>query len=892
MDTSGAPVSPWWALALVAGWLLGLALQLQQPVLADRTGLHLLLASGFAGASLWALWGAPRRRMRASARWPELLQLQAKPWPLHAARLGLAALSAALLGFASTAWRAEQRLQESLPPVADGVDLVVEGRLASLPQRLPQGWRWAFEVERASLLGGEPLQLPSRVALAWLQEAPGLQGEAGPAARSAWDGVPRAGERWRFTVRLRPPHGLMNPHGFDAELWWFEQGLRATGSVRVRAGLPPPQRLQPAAALSWAAWRQRLRDDISANVASPRLAGVVAALVIGDQQAVARDDWAVYRTTGVAHLLAISGLHVTLFAWVFGRAVKGAWRRWPAASLRCPAPTAGRLAGCLAAAGYAALAGWGVPAQRTVWMLTVAALLPLLGLRWPWPWVLGLAAAVVTVADPWALMQPGFWLSFGAVALLMAAEAAREDPPAAIAGSARARSPASGAAMRLGRALRELARTQWVISLGLAPLTLVLFQQVSLVGFVANLLAVPWVTLLVTPVALAGALWAPCWTLAAWLLQAMNGVLGVLAAWPAAAWSAPAAPAWAQALGLLAGLLLVLPWPWKLRALALPLALPLLWPQVPAPPHGRFELQVLDVGQGSAVLVRTRHHRLVYDAGPRVGLHSDAGQRVLLPLLRGEGVGRLDALVLSHGDSDHIGGAATLLEAMAVGALWSSLPAGHELLALAQSRGAPPRGCTAGSAWTWDGVHLAFLYPSAALLQAEAAPPARGSANRMSCVLVLTDAHGSQALLTGDIPAAVEEELLRSQGHRLASDMLLLAHHGSRSSSSAAWLDTVHPRWAVAQVGWRNPHRHPAADVVQRLQARGIALVRSDHCGAWRWRSGAGEGQCEREHRLRYWHHRPAGPAPNPPPDRDPSADLDPLAEAGATELRPWDPVP
>jgi competence protein ComEC len=401
----------------------------------------------------------------------------------------------------------------------------------------------------------------------------------------------------------------------------------------------------------------------------------------------------------------------------------------------------------------------------------------------------------------------------------------------------------------LRAAVQSGLHTQAVATVGLAPLTLLFFQQVSLIGFVANALAIPLVTLAIVPLALAGALLPPLWLLAGWLVQALTATLQALAGAPWALWLAAAAPPAVVALGLLGGVLAVLPLPWRLRLLAVPLLLPLLWPVVTVPPPGRFETVVVDVGQGTAVLVRTRHHLLVYDAGPRWSPESEAGSRVLLPLLRARGERRIDLLMLSHRDLDHTGGAAALLAGMPVRAMSSSLEPEHLLLATP----VPHTRCDAGQRWTWDGVHFELLWPTP---EAHASAP---SSNARSCVLRVRSAPDAAAsvrslLLTGDIERAQEAALVRSHGNALSSETLLVPHHGSRTSSTPDFLAAVAPRWAVVQAGYRSRFGHPAADVVARHARYGAALVRSDRCGAWTL-PPTGPPRCEREVSRRYWHH-------------------------------------
>lgn len=786
-------VDGWRMVIAVGAWLGGTAIQLQRAE---------LLSPGVALAvCIAALLGALQLRRRLI---PCTLLLAAAAFGLTEARAG---------------WR----LADALPTALEGQDLQLTGVVASLPRPGLLGTRFEFEVE-AARLGDTPVRVPQRLSLAWFRGAD-------PDALLGAPILPlEAGQRWRFTARLRQPHGPLNPHGFDLELWLWERGLRASGHVRDRAGDRPTLVAEQQGHLV-DRLRQHWRAAIERRVDDPRAAGVLAALVVGDQGAIEREHWDIFRRTGIAHLMAISGLHVTMFAWLAAAGVGWLWRRSPRAMLVVPAPVAARWGGLALAAAYALVAGWGVPAQRTLCMLAVVVVVQGAGVRWPGPLVLLAAALVVSVADPWALLQPGFWLSFGAVGLLMLTA-----PPLPAAGDWR---------QRAGAALRAGLHTQAVATVGLAPLTLLFFQQVSLVGFVANLVAIPLVTLLVTPLALSGVLLPAAWAPAAALVQGLVAVLEPLAALPV--WEAAVAPPWAAAAGLLGGALLVLRLPWRLRLLGLPLMLPLLAPLPERPPPGRFELVAVDVGQGTAVLLRTTNHLLVYDAGPMYSPEYDAGDRVLLPLLRARGETRIHHLLLSHRDSDHVGGARRLLQALPVETVWSSLEPAHPLRALA----APHEPCRAGQRWVHDGVSFELLHPP------DAGRPG-AKPNTLSCTLRVVDAAGRAVLLTGDLEAAQEAVLALADPAALRSVALMVPHHGSKTSSSAVFLDAVAPRLAFVQAGYRSRFGHPAPEVLERYAERGIAVVRSDRCGAWTW-DGDGPGNCTRQQRRRYWHH-PDGP--------------------------------
>ncbi len=793
----------------LAGWVLGVALQLQQPALWPLWAYAALVLAGAVCGGLGWRWA---RRATSAA-------------------LVLALLAGAGAGAGLTGARAVQFAAQALDPGLQGLDIEVTGRIASLPQRGAQGERFEFRVESARR-AGEGIALPPRLQLSWY-------GSVAAAGEGTWSlgalspGL-RAGERWRFTVRLRSPHGNANPHGFDRERWLWEQGIQATGYVRAGPRDPAPQRLGQTAWHPLDTARQWVGERIEARVADPRSAGVLAALVMGDQSAIERADWELFRTTGVAHLMAISGLHVTMFAWLATVLVAGAWRRLaracPLVLHAVPAPLAAGVGGVALAAAYALFSGWGVPSQRTVVMLAVVVGLRLWVRRWPWPVVWLLAMAAVLALDPWALLQPGFWLSFVAVGILFATDPGR-------------RAPAPGSVLaRAARALVSLVREQGVVTVALAPLTLLLFGQFSLVGLVANLVAIPLVTLGVTPLAMLGLAWPPLWDAAAWAVQGLSLGLQWLAQWPWAALFRPAAP-WPLAVAaVLGGVLLVLRLPWTARLAGLTLVWPALLYAPPRPAPGEFELIALDVGQGSAALLRTARHSLLYDTGPRYGAHpdaTDAGERVVLPLLRAWGE-TLDAVVVSHRDSDHAGGAAAA-QAAHPQARW-----------LSSYDPDPARRCVAGQRWHWDGVEFEILHPQPGHYGENGA--GRLSSNAMSCVLRVSNGVRS-AWLGGDIDAAQEVRLALAHPEQTAT-VMLAPHHGSKTSSSPVLLNTLRPRWVLVQSGYRNRFGHPAEAVLARYRERGIPWVNSPACGAATWRSAEPDAVlCQRDAHRRYWHH-------------------------------------
>jgi competence protein ComEC len=827
-------------------WLLGVALQfLSDGLTAGRPSLAVAWAAVGGGATClmlaaWQSRGAPR------------------------AATVFALLGVFALGAGSTGLRTHLRLQEAWPAHLDRVDVRADIRIEGLPQWRSGRWRVDAEVLRwieagppAEAHGGRALaRLPGRLQL-HVPDAPG-----GP--------VPRAGQVWRATLRLHAPDALANPGVSGGTLHLFARGVRAVGQVR-----PGWEQVAVADEGNWGGLQERVdrlrqltRDRLMQRLGGSREAGILAGLSIGDQSAIDRDAWEVLRRTGTAHLVSISGAHVAMLGVLCAWAVRRSWSAVPGLIRLQAAPQVAAWVALLVSTGYAWLAGWGVPAQRTVWMMAVATLLMSLGRRWPWPMVWVWCAAVVSALDPWALWQPGFWLSFVAVGVLLAAGV--RIPDAAPTEVARW----GGVFGPLRAAAGELLRTQRLVAVALTPVALVCFQQVSVVGLGVNLLAVPVFTALLTPLALAGACWSPCWDLAAWVLRAVWWLLSQASQLSWAVLESPHLPLWVSCMGVLAAWGLALPVPWRWRALVAPFLLPFVllpdsWHLQPRPPPGHFSVVVADVGQAGAVLVRTANRALLFDAGARQPDGSDAGQKVLLPLMRALGIRRLDHLMISHADIDHIGGAASVLSGVPVTELSASMaqadPFWQEARRLREGLLTGP--CLAGRTWTWDGVRFDVLHPQ------EASPQRLSSDNARSCVLrVQAGQDGPSLLLTGDIEAAQEKELVERLGAEgLSSTVMLVPHHGSRTSSTEAFLEAVDPQQAVIQVGARNRHGHPAQAVLQRHAERGIDVVGTPGCGAFLWRSdeagrpashptsGAGDlggpriGTCWRQVRRVHW---------------------------------------
>ncbi|NQD37627.1 DNA internalization-related competence protein ComEC/Rec2 [Permianibacter sp. IMCC34836] len=703
---------------------------------------------------------------------PALILLLQKRWPLRWLGISLLALSVSTAHFN---WLFSWQL-----PTADiQKDIRVEGRIVSLPEAGDRSQRFVFALERY----GEqavPAWQPATLRLSWYEPAQ----------------TPQVGERWQFTVRLKPPRGSLNFQGFDYERWLFAQHVRATGYVREK---PAAVLLTAAAPVSLQGVRQNLREQL---LALPLEHGaVIAGLSFGADDAISPADWRLFRDTGTTHLVAISGLHITLIAAVAGFLFAGCWRLFPRLCLFWPAPLAGIVAGLVVALAYSALAGFSTPTLRSVLMLAVIAFGWVRRRQWPLSSTLSLALILTLLLDPCALLEPGFWLSFGAVGLLFLLGAGR---PIA--------SSWWWAAVRV----------QMLLSLALLPLTLLWFGQASLVSPLANLLAVPWVSFVSTPLALLGCLlldWLP--SVATLLLHASDWSLSVffrwlewLAGWQLASIQPPELSLIGLSALLLASLLLVAPWtPWR-RLLPLLLLVPMLewrWPDRPLP-----QLTLLDVGQGTAVILETDSGVLLYDSGPR-GERFDAGDQVVVPALRALGWSQIDQFWLSHADTDHAGGAGAVLAALPARQVWSGEPVD----------GVTSLACLRGQQYALGQLTVTVLHPTA-----EDAATA-SAANDRSCVLRI-QAGAHTLLLTGDISADAEATLLAREPN-VAAELLLVPHHGSAGSSSPALVAAVQPRYALVSAGYRNPHRHPRPEIVARYQAAGAVVLNTTELGAIRF---------------------------------------------------------
>ena len=698
-------------------------------------------------------------------------QLPAPAWlvvaalPVLAPWRGRALWAMAVLGALLATWQGQRYLDERWPASRHNEELSIQGRISSLPEVTQEDadlrtWRFLFEPDASDL--------PRRIRVSWYRTSEKIRG----------------GECWSLKLRMRAPHGSLNPGSFDYEGWLFRQGIAATATVKEASRCDAPG----------GGWlleqRQALTDRLDAWLPQRVPRGLVAALTTGDQSGLSDHDWDVFRVTGTSHLVAISGFNIAiiagfsffLFRWL-----------WAASARLCewlPAQRAALVGSAMIAGIYAALAGFEPPVERA-WLMLLVILIaawvhrPVAPSR-----LLALAWLAILIGDPFAVLAPGLWLSFGAVAAIVYVSSGR---------------------LRLPGAVRGMVQLQIVLSLAMVPLTLYFFQGAAWLGPFINLIAVPIVTLL-TPlllIALALAALAPAVGVPA--LQLCGTALIKLRAgleWAATAlpdvWIPASPPQAALLLALLGVVLLIAPRGLPLRLPGALCLIPLLLPRESALPAG-LQLTVLDVGQGLSVVVQTRAHALLFDAGPAFEDGFDAGQSIVAPYLLHQGIRRLDVLMLSHGDNDHAGG----------------VPAVRRLLRVDEEIGTDHgRACREGMHWEWDGVRFEVLHPDAR----------EWSINNSSCVLKVEGAF--TALLPGDIEAGAEQRLLAERADRLKAQVLVAPHHGSKTSSTEEFVNAVAPQVVIYGAGWRNHFRHPRPEVVQRYTLEGARQFITGQSGA------------------------------------------------------------
>ncbi len=659
-----------------------------------------------------------------------------------------------------------------------GKNVLIRGKIVSIPKATPLADTFYF---RLSEFNHKPES--SLIRLAWYRPHPRIMVD----------------DRWQLTVRLKPPHGLHNPGGFDYQRWLFLKGVRASGYVVNHRNVRLLKRSN--SITSMARLREQVQMMITHAVHKQAIAAILAALTVGSRALMSHSEWQVFQATGTSHLMAISGLHIGLVAAAAYFLISALWRLSTFLCLRIPAMQASAVGAIVFAMAYGLLAGFSLPTQRAVIMITVLMISQLFYQSIPiWRRLL-LAFAVIIMLQPLALYSVSFWLSFVAVGSIAYGMAGRA---------------------KSQHRVRQWGRLQWVLLIGLAPLTLLFFKKISLVMLIANLVAVPWVGFIIVPLCLIACLSSLISNHLATTLFFLTGKvmwplwwwLQWLAKLPNVSWHHAIVNEWVFLSSVIAALLLLAPKGFPARWLGLIWALPLFFYSVSKPPLRAIKLTLLDVGQGLSVIVQTAHHLLLYDTGPKSRGGFDAGQSVIIPYLRFLNIKSIDQLVVSHGDNDHIGGAKAVLAMFPVQNIITSVPS--QFVYYNAKR------CYDGEHWQWDGVKFSMLYP-----------PKNQSyqVNNSSCVLRI-DNGKRVILLTGDIEADAEKTLLTHHKDQLSADLLIAPHHGSATSSTPAFIDVVDPKYVLFPVGEYNRYHFPAKSVLQRYHHLGSKIYTTAKSGA------------------------------------------------------------
>lgn len=658
--------------------------------------------------------------------------------------------------------------------------MLLEGQVVDLPTVTKHAVQFLFQLNNQSVL----------LQIRWYKPYPQIN----------------VGDQWRLLLSLKPPLGLHNPGGFDYQQWLIWHGIRATGYVKKSDKNHLTKRQHH---MTINQWRQQLQQLIISVIDRPEVAGLLVALTTGFHGDILPQQWLVFQRTGTNHLMAISGLHIGMVAGFAFLLMGFIWRRFERLLLWQPVQFAQAVAAIVAAIVYGLMAGLSLPTQRAVLMILVV-MLALLSRRQVPLWQrFVFAFCVVVIIDPFALHSSSLWMSFGSVFWIMYVCCGR---------------------WKSYSKWMQWGRLQLALLLGLAPLTLYYFHQVALSGFLANAFAVPWVGFVIVPLCLiaagislfnipaaqllfvlAGKCMLPLWLYLQWLSQQ-----------PWAMWGHTIAADWVLGAALLGVSVLLLPRGVPGRWFGLFLCIPLITYKPQRPLLDQLWLTVLDVGQGLATVIRTSQYTLVYDTGPKSYGGFDAGASVVVPFLNFYGIHKLDRLIVSHGDNDHIGGAKSILASIPTHDILTSVPRRFHQHA---------NHCERGQQWQWGSAQFDVLWPL---------PGSHYQDNNSSCV-VRVSVSDKHILLTGDIEKPVEDWLVAHDRVSLQADILVVPHHGSKTSSTEAFVDAVMPKIVVFSTGAYNQFHFPSPKVVARYRRINAYLYNTAQDGAIKVQLEAGQ---------------------------------------------------
>jgi competence protein ComEC len=688
---------------------------------------------------------------------------------------------ACCLGFSWALIIAHQRLAQQLPKILEGRTLIAKGRILTIPENHSRSVRFDFLIQ--NLETSVPIRYPISVRIKGYFYK-------NSSAKSILTEF-KKGDIWQLTLRLRRPRAFWNPGSFDYQAELFQQNICATGYLLEKFPLHLIQRAN--AYYSIDNLRQKITENVKKALQGYPLLGLISALTTGIRYEITDKQWQVMRGTGTNHLFAISGLHLAFIAGIIYWIVRFIFCRIPYATLYIPAPKIASALTLLSGIFYSALAGFAIPTQRALLMLSVFSLATIKRCYLTSWHSFHLALLIILIIEPFAVLSASFWLSFTAVILIFYAISNR---------------------IKSLKNWRAGCRIQLTVSLGLIPLSLLFFHQISWISFAANLIAIPSIGFLILPLSLLGSLLSlvspvlgnPILIFAEQLLELLWKLLNFFSEIHFAQYYAYLSSPWILVSSLIGILLLLAPRGIPARCFGFFWILPLFFGENQRPQYGDIWIHLLDVGQGLASVVRTQHHVLIYDTGPRLSPSFDAGKLVILPFLQTIGVQKVNLMVISHGDNDHSGGAMIILKQIQVDKVLSSIP--KKFLPKIVSL------CEEKTHWQWDGVRFEILYP-----------PMNHHylGNNSSCVLKISN-HSKSILLVGDIEKAAENYLVYAKQKDLRSTVLIVPHHGSKTSSSIEFLNYVQPVYALFPTGFHNRFKFPHKIVLNRYERLGSKI--------------------------------------------------------------------
>ena len=712
-------------------------------------------------------------------------------------------------------------LSSELPDELLKKDILVSGKISSLPDIDKTRARFILDVDSVTY-NTVHIEGPKRIRLNWYGRTPEIH----------------AGQQWQLLVRLKPSHGMLNPGGVDYEKWLFERGIRATGYVRKSEN---NILLHEANILSINHLRENLKTIIQKFLPDSEFRGLVLALAIGDKSEINDEQWQVLTATGTNHLVAISGLHIGLVAggvyFIFLFFLKQVLfkqvlvRKIRRLFLMIPAHKAAAIMALIAAFAYAMLAGFAIPTQRALVMIAVVMLGVLLNKRFSYIQIISFALLVVLLIDPFSVLSAGFWLSFIAVAAILYAMQGRLMP--------------DGMWWQWGR-------IQWIVSLALAPVLIFYFQSFSIVSPLANIIAVPWVSFVTVPLLLAGVLFSfiePVGQglvfLANFSLDGLWRVLEYFSEMKFSQWQQFVPQTWTLFPAFIGIMLAIAPRGFPVRYLSIVFLLPLFLVKPEKLELNEMQFTLLDVGQGLSTVVQTRNHVLVFDTGPKFRSGFNTGDAVVLPFLKNSAVDKLDILMISHGDNDHIGGVQSILDNIPVDNIISG---DMEVDVIKNNDQINIKPCVIGMSWRWDGVEFELLHPTGSDFIEKG--------NNGSCVLRVSVA-GQVFLLTGDIEKKSETYLIKTQPDKIRANVMVAPHHGSNTSSTSAFIKAVKPDWVLFPAGYANRFKHPTKKVLKRYVESEVDYLITGNQGAISFNVndvGRVSISTFRQENKRFWH--------------------------------------